>query len=60
MLGWEMSPDQLGALRPGIESGIRNLHLVGHWTRPGGGITPVLVSAQQAARAVLAGGSGRP
>jgi len=56
MLGWEMSPDQLGALRPGIESGIRDLHLVGHWTRPGGGITPVLVSAQQVARAVLAGG----
>jgi phytoene dehydrogenase-like protein len=55
MLGWEMSPDQLGELRPGIESGIRDLHLVGHWTRPGGGITPVLVSAQQAARAVLGG-----
>jgi prolycopene isomerase len=53
MLGWEMSPDQLGEGRPALESPIRNLFFVGHWTRPGGGVTPVLVSAQQAARAVL-------
>jgi phytoene dehydrogenase-like protein len=55
MLGWEMSPEQLGAGRPGVETGIRGLYLAGHWTRPGGGVTPVIVSAQQAARAVLAG-----
>lgn len=54
MLGWEMSPDQLGEARPALESPIRNLFFVGHWTRPGGGVTPVLVSAQQAARAVIA------
>ena len=29
--------------------------LVGHWTRPGGGITPVIVSAQQVAAAVVQG-----
>ena len=58
MLGWEMSPGQLGAGRPGIESGIGNLYLTGHWTRPGGGITPVLVSARQAAQAVLSGRAG--
>jgi phytoene dehydrogenase-like protein len=56
MLGWEMSPEQLGTWRPGIEGGgIRDLSFVGHWTRPGGGITPVIVSAQQVARAVIAG-----
>jgi phytoene dehydrogenase-like protein len=59
MLGWEMSPDQLGASRPGIAGmdagGIRDLFFVGHWTRPGGGITPVIVSAQQAAREVTTG-----
>jgi phytoene dehydrogenase-like protein len=52
MLGWEMSPDQLGASRPAIEMPIRGLYTVGHWTRPGGGITPVIVSAIHAAQAV--------
>ncbi|HYL05398.1 MAG TPA: NAD(P)/FAD-dependent oxidoreductase [Thermoanaerobaculia bacterium] len=52
MLGWEMSPDQLGAGRPDLASPVRNLFFAGHWTRPGGGITPVIVSAQLAAQAV--------
>lgn len=56
MLGWEMSPAQLGDGRPAIETPIAGLHCVGHWTRPGGGITPVIVSAQQVAQRVLAGG----
>jgi phytoene dehydrogenase-like protein len=55
MLGWEMSPDQLGDGRPALETGVRNLYCVGHWTRPGGGITPVIVSAQQVAREILRG-----
>lgn len=55
MLGWEMSPDQLGDGRPARTTPIRNLYLVGHWTRPGGGITPVIVSAQQVAAAVIQG-----
>ncbi|MFN7963344.1 MAG: NAD(P)/FAD-dependent oxidoreductase [Thermoanaerobaculia bacterium] len=61
MLGWEMSPDQLGDARPGIEGPVPGLWLTGHWVRPGGGITPVIVSAQQAAEAVaaeLGAGSG--
>jgi prolycopene isomerase len=53
MLGWEMSPEQLGDGRPGIRGPIDDLYLVGHWTRPGGGITPVIVSALHAAGAVL-------
>jgi phytoene dehydrogenase-like protein len=52
MLGWEMSPDQLGEDRPGIETPVQGLYCVGHWTRPGGGITPVIVSAQQAAQKI--------
>jgi phytoene dehydrogenase-like protein len=55
MLGWEMSPGQLGANRPSVEGPVRNLHLAGHWTRPGGGITPVIVSAVDAARAIVGG-----
>jgi phytoene dehydrogenase-like protein len=52
MLGWEMSPDQLGEGRPPIEGPIRHLHFCGHWTRPGGGITPVIVSAMDVARRI--------
>jgi phytoene dehydrogenase-like protein len=53
MLGWEMAPDQLGAARPGVVGPVRNLFLTGHWVRPGGGVTPVIVSALHAAAAVL-------
>ncbi|HEU4390072.1 MAG TPA: FAD-dependent oxidoreductase, partial [Blastocatellia bacterium] len=52
MLGWEMAPDQLGAMRPGVRGPLKNLYFVGHWTQPGGGITPVIVSALQAASLV--------
>jgi phytoene dehydrogenase-like protein len=61
MLGWEMAPDQLGDKRPGIAGPLKNFYLTGHWVRPGGGITPVIVSAMQVAEAVLgnAGGCSR-
>jgi phytoene dehydrogenase-like protein len=51
MLGWEMAPDQLGAARPGIEGPVPGLYLVGHWVQPGGGITPVIISALRVAQA---------
>jgi phytoene dehydrogenase-like protein len=54
MLGWEMSPDQLAAMRPDLSGLVRGLFMVGHWTRPGGGITPVMVSAMEVARRVTA------
>jgi phytoene dehydrogenase-like protein len=57
MLGWEMSPSQLGANRPGIVGPVKNLFLVGHWTQPGGGVTPVLVSAMRVAE-ILTGHKG--
>jgi all-trans-retinol 13,14-reductase len=52
MLGWEMSPDQLGDERPDVFTAVAGLYLAGHWTRPGGGITPVIVSAMRVAEAV--------
>ncbi len=55
MLGWEMSPGQLGSARLPNTTPIENLYMVGHWTQPGGGITPVIVSAQRVARAILTG-----
>ena len=55
MLGWVMSPDQLGEKRLPIYTPIDNLYLTGHWTQPGGGITPVIVSAQRVASTILTG-----
>lgn len=52
MLGWEMSPEQLGDARPDTKSPIPGLYFTGHWTRPGGGITPVMVSAMQVAQSI--------
>ena len=57
MLGWEMAPDQLGDDRPGTEGPLAGLWFAGHWTRPGGGITPVMVSALQVAERIT--GSSR-
>jgi phytoene dehydrogenase-like protein len=53
MLGWEMSADQLGDRRPSFIGPVKNLYFVGHWVQPGGGITPVIVSAMRAAKAIL-------
>jgi phytoene desaturase len=58
MLGWEMSPHQLGDGRPAVVSPVRDLYFVGHWTRPGGGITPVMISAMQAASHIAARHAG--
>ena len=52
MLGWQMSPDQLGESRPNLIGPFKNLYFVGHWTQPGGGITPVMVSAMQVAKLI--------
>jgi phytoene dehydrogenase-like protein len=62
MLGWEMAPDQLGPHRPALNGLVKNLYFVGHWTQPGGGITPVIVSAMRVAKTIAgrAGGCGAP
>ena len=68
MLGWEMAPEQLGTARPALDSPLPGLFLVGHWTRPGGGVTPVIVSAVRVAERItgtrlmqpaVTGGRGR-
>lgn len=58
MLGWEMSPDQLGEHRPALNGLVKNLYFVGHWTQPGGGITPVIVSAMRVAETITARAAG--
>lgn len=60
MLGWEMSPDQLGSHRLDVVSPIDNLYCVGHWVRPGGGITPVIVSAMKVAALLTRTVAGMP
>jgi phytoene dehydrogenase-like protein len=55
MLGWEMSPPQLGAGRLPSATPVKKLYLTGHWTCPGGGVTPVIISAHQVANAILTG-----
>ncbi|MGZ8846336.1 MAG: phytoene desaturase family protein, partial [Pyrinomonadaceae bacterium] len=59
MLGWEMSPDQLGEHRPALNGLVKNLYFTGHWTQPGGGITPVIVSAMQVAQRITKGDEAR-
>ena len=58
MLGWEMSPQQLGRGRPDIVSPISRLLFAGQWTRPGGGITPVIISAMRVAQRIIGTQSG--
>ncbi len=55
MLGWEMSPDQLGTHRADVVSPIKNMYFVGHWVQPGGGITPVIMSAMKVAKLITNG-----
>jgi hypothetical protein len=50
-----MSPGQLGGSRLPFYTPVENLYLTGHWTQPGGGITPVIVSAQRVAKIILTG-----
>ncbi len=61
MLGWEATPDQLEDSRISQQGPLDNLLFAGHWTRPGGGITPVIISAETGARLVaekLSNGGG--
>jgi prolycopene isomerase len=51
--GWEVSPRQVGLGRLGMHTPVRGLHLVGHWTQPGGGVYGVVWSGLQVARALL-------
>lgn len=52
--GFAPSPEQIGPNRPGVTSVLPGLYHAGHWTRPGGGVVGVSVSAQLATQAILA------
>jgi len=51
--GWANLPEQCGPYRPGPETPVRGLFLAGHWTFPGGGIPPAMVSGRLAAEAAI-------
>jgi prolycopene isomerase len=51
--GWEPTPKQTGAARLGRKTPVEGLWLAGHWTQPGGGVMPVVVSGLQTAQALL-------
>jgi prolycopene isomerase len=53
LYGFALSPDQVGAARPGAATPLAGLTLAGHWTQPGGGVYGVLASGVEAARLVL-------
>lgn len=51
--GFAPSPDQIGPNRPGVRGVLKGLYHTGHWTRPGGGVAGVSISAQLAVQAIL-------
>ncbi len=51
--GFAPTPDQIGPNRPGVCGVLKGLYHTGHWTRPGGGVAGVSISAQLAAQAIL-------
>ncbi|MDD2758800.1 MAG: NAD(P)/FAD-dependent oxidoreductase, partial [Methylomonas sp.] len=55
--GFAPTPEQIGPNRPDVRGALPNLYHTGHWTRPGGGVAGVSISAQLAAQAIL--GIGR-
>jgi len=53
LYGWELSPRHIGPGRPATSTPLAGLHLVGHWTQPGGGVTGVMTSGVQVACEIL-------
>ncbi len=51
--GFAPTPDQVGPNRPGVRGALPGLYHSGHWTRPGGGVAGVSISALLAAQAIL-------
>jgi prolycopene isomerase len=51
--GFAPTPDQIGPNRPSVRGALHGLYHTGHWTRPGGGVAGVSVSALLATQAIL-------
>jgi len=54
IVGWANTPGGFWD-KPPRESPIENLYLTGHWTRPGGGVSTVLLSGMKVAQSLLKG-----
>jgi phytoene desaturase len=54
IVGWANTPGGFWD-KPPRESPIANLYLTGHWTRPGGGVSSVLLSGMKVAQSLLKG-----
>jgi prolycopene isomerase len=50
--GWDLAPDQVGPGRLPSSAPVEGLFLVGHWTRPGGGVYGVMTSGVDVARRI--------
>jgi len=53
LYGWEMSVGQVQRYRLDNETPIKNLFLVGHWTKPGCGVVSVATSGWKVAKKIL-------
>jgi phytoene desaturase len=51
--GWDNTPQQSGAGRPGHRTAVGGLYLSGHWSSPSGGVTGVMTSGAQTAQQIL-------
>ena len=51
--GWDVTPNQVGALRIQNKSPINGLYFSGHWASPGGGIYGVCVSGIQTTQQII-------
>ncbi len=51
--GFAPTPEQIGPGRPDVRGALPGLYHAGHWTRPGGGVAGVSISAQLATQAIL-------
>lgn len=51
--GWAPNLNQGGSKRMDDELGVSGLYQVGHWTKPGSGVAPVIVSGRVVARKIL-------
>ena len=56
MMGWILSPGNTASLSlMGPRTPIENLFQAGHWTMPGGGVPPAILSGKNAAEQILEG-----
>jgi len=51
--GWDVTPEQTGAMRIANKSPVQGLYYAGHWTAPGGGVYGVTYSGVQTAQSIL-------